>query len=815
MSNAQSKQTVPSIESTITFPSDFPSSPRFTVPGLAGAILAALYPASYAVAQSAEETGVGELEEVIVTATKRSVSLQDVPQSITAFTTVQIEKNAFKNMFDYVRALPSVTLINSRPGRNELTFRGISTGTGEYYTDSQAAVYLDEQPITTISQQVSPYMVDIARVESLPGPQGTLFGSSSQSGTLRIITNQPDTTAFAGQAFGEVRWTKGGEPGGEANAWLNIPIAEDQMALRVVAYYNKTGGYVDNVLGEDLAGLSNNADVVEDDYNDTELYGARVALKLDLSDDLEILANFITENNETSGSWNTDPYLGTNKITQFIDENTSDDWWQAALTINADVGFASLVSNTAYFSRDIAYEFDNMLYNQWKDSYWGYYYGYGLYNTQYTPSWIFNDQTQDRFSQEIRLSSSADSRFQWMVGFFYEDVTDEWFYGTQNPELMSTISWAAANYYAYYYNYLGYDVQYPLAPTTIGYSETYRRTIKQTAFFGEMSYNMTDHWSATFGARWFQYDRDVFDQSQFPQGLPPFGTFDTNGIDTSSGKESDTVFKFSTQYNFTDDNMVYFLFSQGFRLGGNNSLRASNTGLISASYKPDTMDNWEIGLKSEWLDNRLLINFDFFLMEWDDIQQNQGGIDGKWWLRGTFNGKKARQKGVEMNTTWWVTPNLQLTGSMTLTDPEFTETFEQPDGSVVPAGTSFPISPETAFWAAIEYNFDQWHPFGGDLWIRYDQNYQGTKWNSLDSAVAEDPTGKMDSWSIANFQVGLNLPSEWDMTFFIRNVWDEEAMTWLDNETNYAPEWFGDPRFRNMRSFLPPRTIGFNVRKSF
>jgi outer membrane receptor protein involved in Fe transport len=789
--------------------------PASHVSGLAGAILAALYPASYVAAQEAAAERTGALEEVLVTATKRSISLQDVPQSITAFTTVDIQKNAFKNMADYVRALPSVTLINSRPGRNELTIRGISTGTGEYRTDSQVAVYLDEQPITTISQQVSPYLVDIERVESLPGPQGTLFGSSSQAGTLRIITNKPDTTAFAGEAFGEARWTDGGDMGGEANAWLNIPLAEDKAALRVVAYYNKTGGYVDNVFGEDLVGLSDNAAVVENDFNDSELYGGRIALKLDLSDKLEILANVITENGETNGSWNTDPYLGDNKIVKFFDEWTSDDWWQASLTINADLGFADLVSNSAYFERDIAYEWDNTLYSQWKDSYWGYYYGYGLYNTQYTASTIFNDQSQDRFSQEIRLTSKGEGRFQWMVGFFYEDVHDEWFYGTQNPELMNTIAWDAANYYAYYYNYYGYDVQYPLAPTTIGYSNKYDRTVKQTAVFGEMNFNITEQWMATVGARWFEYDRDVFEQNQFPQGLPPAGTYDTNGVYTSDGKESDTVFKFSTQYEFSDTKMMYFLYSQGFRLGGNNSTRAANTGLVPLTYNSDTMDNWEIGLKSEWLDRRLLINVDVFLMEWDDIMINQGSIDNKWWLNGTFNGSKGRQKGLEMNFSWYPTPQLLFQGSMTLTDPEYSDAFTMPDGTVVPAGTPMPISPESAFWGAVEYNFANWHPFGGDFWLRYDQNYQDTKWNSLNTAVNRDVTGRMDSHSVANFQVGLNLPSQWDMTFFVRNVWNETAMTWLDNGSDYIPEWFGDPRFRNMRSFLPPRTIGINVRKRF
>ncbi len=814
MNMARSANNAPIFERTFR-QTLFPDNKKlYKMTGLAGAVMGALYPAGPAFAQDESELD-KYIEEVIVTATKREVNLQDVPQSITAFTTVDIEKNAFKDMTDYVRALPSLSIINFRPGRNEIVFRGISTGTGEYRTDSQAAVYLDEQPLTTNSQQVWPYSVDIERVESLPGPQGTLFGSSSQSGTIRIITNKPNTDGFEGQVFGELRTTDGGDPGYEANGWVNIPLVEDKLALRLVAYGNKTGGWVDNVFGEDYVGFRDNANVVENDFNEAQVYGGRASLKWNISDNWEMLATVIAENNDTDGSWDSDPYLGDNKTTKFFDEYTSDDWYQAAITFTGDLGFATLVSNTAYFDREIAYEWDNMNYEQWKDSYWGYY--YPLYNTEYTFGTIFNDQHQDRFSQEIRLTSQSESRFQWMVGLFYEDVYDEWYYGAQNPDLMSTIGWEAANYYAYWWNYYyNYDIQYPLAPTIVGYSNTFRRSIKQTAVFGEISYQLTDAWTATLGARWFEYDRDEFDNWQFPEGLPPFGSVDTDGSYIAQGKESDTVFKFSLQWDVTEDFMSYFLFSQGFRLGGFNSKRAADTGLVPLQFLPDKMDNWEIGFKSRWLDGKLQLNATAFLMEWEDIQlNNEGGVDQKWWLRGIINGETGENKGIEAEMTWWLTDSLLFQGSLTLTDPEYTKEFTRVDGSVVPAGTVMPISPDEVLWFAVEYNFANWKPFDGNVWLRYDQNYTSAQWTSLDNAINEDPEGRLPSWSIANFQAGLALPSDWTFTFFIRNIWNEKAMAWLSNGGNYQSDWFGDPRWRNVRSYYPPRTIGLNVRKSF
>ncbi|HSD68910.1 MAG TPA: TonB-dependent receptor plug domain-containing protein, partial [Woeseiaceae bacterium] len=183
----------------------------YSLTPLATAVIGALYPAASALAQSSEEADSDGIEEIIVTATKREISLQDVPQSITAFSNADIEKMVFKNMEDYMKAIPSASLVNSMPGRNSLSMRGITTGSAEYRTDSQVAVYLDEQPITSISQQPEVRMIDIERIESLPGPQGTLFGSSSQSGTLRIITNKPNHDGFSGQADALVATTDGGD----------------------------------------------------------------------------------------------------------------------------------------------------------------------------------------------------------------------------------------------------------------------------------------------------------------------------------------------------------------------------------------------------------------------------------------------------------------------------------------------------------------------------------------------------------------------------------------------------------------------------
>mgnify|MGYP000450275131 CR=1 FL=1 len=214
----------------------------FTVTPLAASVASVFYPV-HAVAQDTNG-----IEEVVVTATKRELDLQDVAQSISAFTEEDLERLRLDSMEDYVRALPSVYMQATKPGRNQLVMRGISTGSDQFRTDSQVAIYLDEQPMTSISQQVGPNSVDMERIESLPGPQGTLFGSSSQTGTIRMITNKPDFDGVYGNIEASVATTSGGDDSYEGSAVLNLPLVDDVLSLRLVGYSKSHGGFVDNVL---------------------------------------------------------------------------------------------------------------------------------------------------------------------------------------------------------------------------------------------------------------------------------------------------------------------------------------------------------------------------------------------------------------------------------------------------------------------------------------------------------------------------------------------------------------------------------------
>ncbi len=801
-----------------------PLNKKFVMAPLAAAIINATLSSA---AMGQEEHRV--LEEIIVTATKRELNLQDVGQSIMAFSTADIEKMGIKSMNDCVRALPSVSLVSTTPGRNGLVMRGISSGSEEYYTDSQVALYLDEQPLTTNSQQVSVRAIDMERIEALPGPQGTLFGSSSQTGTLRMITNKPNHEGFSGQVEAGYGVISDGDNSYDLSGHLNIPLIDDVLSLRVVGYTSENGGYVDNVYGRSLTGNFDNADQVDEDFNTYGVNGGRIALLWTMNEDWSTLFSLVGEQTEADGSWETDPLLGDHKITRFTDESRDDDWYSAAITLSGDLGFATLSATATHFERDIAYEWDNNSYIAYKDAYWGggiyraeyaagnpyyfYYNNYALYDSEYLPASIINDQEQERDTIEIRLASQGDSKLQWMVGAYYEDVYDEWYYASKQPGLMSTRAWDAAQAYAYYGSYYYDTVIYPLADTDFGYSNILERTVEQTAVFGEMSYDLSDDLTLTGGARWAEFKRDDYHKDQFPEGLAPSGSEATGGAHGSKSKVDDTIYKLAVHYNIDEDRMVYALYSQGFRLGGSNDPRAVATGEIPADYDSDTLDNFEIGIKSTWLDNRLQINAAVFLMEWADYQINVGEGVGPWWLRGTLNAETAESKGIEIDAKWQATDNLHFTASAFYAKPEFSDEFTAPNGDVYYDGMPMPGAPEEKAYLAI--NYDVPGVLGGDMWFSYDFSYQSETWNNTDDIVDGNLNGLTPSWTNSNFQMGLDLPAQLSLILRVDNVWDETDATYTyTTEGDYAA-LVGDPRYRNLRSLDQPRTVWFSVRKGF
>jgi len=792
---------------------------------IAAAVVAAMSPVAPALAQDAT------IEEIIVTATKREASVQDVAQSILAFSTADIERRGILDMYDVTAAIPSLALIAAKPGVNYLVYRGIGTKlSSDIRVDSQVAVYLDDQPMTSVMGQFDPRLVDIERIESLPGPQGTLFGSSSQSGTLRFITNKPNFDGFSGQMDAEVKSTDGGEMGYDINGHLNIPVNDD-FALRVVGFYAVDGGYIDNVLSPSPHGFGavpDNAPFVEDDFNDFEIKGGRVSALWNMSDEWNALGVLMYQESESTGSWATNAALGDFETAVFNDDSQIDEWSSFALTIRGDLGFAEFSNTIAYSDRKRQSQDDITGYEAYHTA-WGrassaYYYDgeynyLDVYDTGYNGGSYGRSRPTERISNEMRLTSTSESRLDWMVGAFFEKIEDGWFDSADTPDLETSRAWDYANFHGQELCDAGYDwVSCPMVPVisewgTAWYTHDFDREIEQIAVFGEVGYDVTDKLHLTAGFRWFEYDRYTLSNYQFPPGFPVNNAEDEGFISIQAGDDSNQAFKFAAQYAIDDDKMAYFSFSQGFRLGGRNAERAIISGWAPEFFESDLLNNYELGLKSEWLDNRLQLNATLFYMDWDDIQMTIRD-PCCWYLRAQVNGKGGRNTGVELDFKWLATDNLSLNGSVYSGDPYYTDSFvDARDRVIMTAGTQMPFAPKRKYTFGADYTIPGIFT-NTDMYIRYDLSYRGGYYSELGVA---DAGGDYDvgSATTSNLQVGLQMES-WTATLMIRNLTDEKANTYTDYEMqDYANYWGSEEYFGEYRSLARPRTISLRLTKTF
>jgi len=366
--------------------SNFPRSPRngpvrFMRTPLVAALIAAS-PGLYAQG----------LEEVVVTAQKRAQNLQDVPISIETLSTQKIAELGIQDFNDYARMLPSISV--QPPAAGGVGFfnvymRGVTTGRDGQATTSQPSVgmYLDEQPITTIQGALDIHMYDIARIEALSGPQGTLYGASSQSGTIRIITNKPDPSGFSAGYGLEGNSVDGNDTGYTAEGFINAPVGEN-AAIRLVAWMREDAGWIDNKRGtRTFPGLASttadditldNAAVAKDDYNTVETQGARLSMLINLNDDWSITPTVQYQKQEGKGSWGedlSDFVDGDSAVTHFKDEFTDDEWYQVGLTVEGKISNFDVVYAGAYLDREVDGSFDYSDYSYWYDTVYttGYY----------------------------------------------------------------------------------------------------------------------------------------------------------------------------------------------------------------------------------------------------------------------------------------------------------------------------------------------------------------------------------------------------------------------------------------------------------
>ena len=690
-------------------------------------------------AQVATDGTAPDSTEIIVTAQKREENLSKVPLSIQAIGTKRLDQLNISNFEQYTKQLPSVSFQTSQPGVTVVYMRGVATGGDGNHSGSLPSVgsYLDEQPVTTIGGTLDVHIYDIARIESLAGPQGTLYGASSEAGTIRIITNKPKLHTTEGRIDGEINTVAHGGQGGKLEGMINLPVA-DRIAFRGVAYWQHDAGYIDNVVGSRdylLPGGPTptlhvtNANLLKKNFNDTTYYGGRAALKIDLDDNWTVTPTVLHQNLKSNGNFCYDPKIGDLRIDRFFPETRKDKFTQAALTVEGKIGSFDLTYAGAYLDRRT---FTSSDYTDYTDAYEAYYIneggilGYQTYldNAGKIISPQQHIDASDHFkkmSHEFRLATPSDQPFRVIAGAFFQRQSNDIFQNYKVDNLASSLS-------------------VPGYPGTIWLTKQ-KRVDKDYALFGEASYDLSSKFTITAGGRVFRYDNTLFgfagfgpsnpggfssgyrrcltiDGSQLREGtgapLATGGIADTPCTNVGNIVNGQLVPRESKGHGFTHrlnaqfkpnaNLMFYATWSRGFRPGGIN--RQPN----APAYQPDYLTNYEAGYKATFMGGALRWNAAAYHQIWKKFQFSYLGENS---LTVILNGRDAVINGVESDLSY-VGGGFTFNAAAAYTDAKTKQNICKSiladescagDTIVAPKGTRLPVTPRFKSTATVRYSW--------------------------------------------------------------------------------------------------------------
>jgi outer membrane receptor protein involved in Fe transport len=726
--------------------------------------------------------------EIIITATKREENLQNVPISVQAIGTRRLDQLGITNFEGFTKQLPSVTFLTAGPGSTTVYMRGISAaGSGAEGNHSgplpQVGFYLDEQPITTIGGTLDVHIYDIARIESLSGPQGTLYGASSEAGTIRIITNKPELGVTAGRIDGEINTVDHGGVGGNLEGMINLPITS-RIAFRGVAFYQRDAGYIDNIFGSrtyytpaaefDVPPLTvTNAGLVKKNFNDQETYGGRAALKVDLNDNWTATPTFMYQKAKANGVFFYNPDLGDLKVDRFRKEVSRDRFWQAALTVQGKIHNFDVTYAGAYMDRP-TYGLSD--YTDYADAYdrlyasaggLGYYFYYtDAAGNQVNPQqYIIGTNHFRKMSHELRIASPADKPFRVIAGGFLQRQTNAIHqdYKVDNLDPLLSVN--------------GF-------PGTLWLTQQ-KRVDRDYALFGEASWDIIPKVTLTGGGRLFRYDNSLIGFFGFGRNptdnytalphnaagssrtgvagcfttsgdtlrdsltngtdttlLPPvvsgspctdLGVFENGKVVPKHAKGHGVTYRANAQWKPQENLMFYATWSKGFRPGGIN-----RRGDIPP-YDPDFLYNIELGWKTT-----------FGPIRWN------GAIYHETWKRFQFaflgansfteihNGKDARVNGIESDVNY-VSGGLTLNATAAYTDAKTrgnicsdgldTDPNCAGPGDFIsaPSGTRLPVTPKFKAAATARYAWPAWADVRAH--VQAGVSYQGSAPSSIRTQV--------------------------------------------------------------------------------
>ncbi|MBL4674480.1 MAG: TonB-dependent receptor [Arenicella sp.] len=784
----------------------------------ASAVLASASVCAQSAEEQAEEQSSGHvLEQIIVTATRRAVSQQDVAVTLQTFSEQKLENLRVDDLQDYLDLLPGVDGSGSGPGKSEVSIRGVSPGRvavrlAGIASEPSVGYYLGEAPIATGGRNIDIYTTDINRIEVLKGPQGTLFGASSQGGAIRLIPNKPVFNEFEGRVNFGYATTTNGDPSTDVDAVINIPLIEDKLAARIAVYSATQGGYIDNIAATAQIPLdqptvlasgnvpqsrviADNASVAEDDFNSADYSGIRASLSYQINDNWDIYVQHLDQSIETQGIFEYDPAISANndlKVVSFVPDEGNDEVSLTSWSVTGRFGELEVIYNGSYTDR----EFDGITeYTGY--SFIGYAANYvcsGDFSECFSPVQFTDEFFQtNRINHEVRIQTDSSKRLRVTAGVYYDD--------------QETIE--RTNFVAVDGLLAGVALNAPIAgaPATdpnvrasgVYFFNDFLRNREEISYFADATFDITDRLSFSFGARHYAIDVNLSGQSSFATR----DVLDANGnlVDGDAGNAvtpptetfSDTVFKSTISYNATDDALLYFSYAEGFRPGNFNRNGSLVTG-VPFSFDTDVVENYELGYKTEWLNNTLRINGAFFFVDFTDIQQSFLDLDIS---NSTFtaNVGAAEIKGAEVETEWLASDALTVFASATYLDAEVTDAPPTLSGS---AGVGEDIAYAPTFQGVAGFRYEK--PYKDFTWFAQGVlQHIGDRVNNLALNQRFDVAGYTQS----DLSFGIS-KDNWRGQFYIENVGDKQGELDRIDESN------------TVRTVpIRPRTVGFKFSVDF
>jgi iron complex outermembrane recepter protein len=739
----------------------------FKYSGITGAVFTALtFSSAIAAGEAADVSGgassaPSDLVEIVVTAQKRSERLQDIPLSVSAVTEQSLNEQGITQFTDLVSREPGLHLSQDNT-QSTFTIRGISSSTSADTTSATAGIYIDDFPLyDTWFRFASPdiHLFDVERVEVLRGPQGTLYGATSLSGSVRIITNKPDLNAFGAKFEGTGSSTDGGKGNYEANGMVNIPLIDGVLGVRAVAYARGEGGYIDNVL--------RGANV-----NGKQSYGGRLDVAAQPAEDWNILWSLFIQHDvhdDQDGSFYYPPPGQTNlDLNSVLPTRVQSDLFVSTLAVDKKLG-----ANDLNVTATVGYDQSNNLGDGTPISTA---LGFPIPTPFAQPSHAHND------TLEARFSSDASQSLRYIVGLYYN---------TRYRTLQQDADQAALA---------------PVFGTSNIYTVIAAQRATEVAAYGEGTWEFAPQWEATLGLRVFNNNYKF--NSNVTGLLNSVAAPLVPSLTNLSNSNTSATPRVSLSYKPSKDLNLYATVSEGYRFGLTNYNSGANEG-IPLSYKPDTLWNFELGAKATFLDGRASLNSSLYYELWHDMQISFRNSNGQVYITNAGN---ARSYGLENELVLRPVPEWAFNATLTLGEAAMTSdnpgilqraaSIRGPAEYGVYSGMRLPGSERISGSAGIQYNL--LHTLGaGDAYIRVDDVYVGASYVDFTQVGSL----KIGDYNLVNLRAGYRFKN-YEVVLFSDNLFNSRGVENAvpDADLTGLTDW----AYR-----VKPRTIGLTFRAKY